>query len=83
MFQLLEISAASPLSSSKCANYKTYYSTHPENKGYVHSKNLLYKTCKNINLLTIIIKNNLRLSKRNNSETSDSVQKDPPTSKWV
>ena len=49
-FTHIEILTTTPLSSPKCANYKTYYSMHPKNKRDVHPKNLLYETCKKIYL---------------------------------
>ena len=61
-----------------CANYKTYYSTYPENKGDVHSKNVLYETYKKINLPKISIKNNIKLPKQDKSDASRSKRAHPP-----
>ena len=72
MFHSRRNSATSPLSSPKCAKYKTSYSVHPENKGDEHPKNLQYETCKKIYLPRISIKNNIKLSKRDNSEAGKS-----------
>ena len=59
------------LSSKKYANYRTYYSTHPENEGNRFTKNLLYEAFKKIYLPVISIKNNLKFFKRDNSEMGE------------